>query len=338
MSSIAAPTCRWGILSTASIATKVRRAIGLSNTGQAQAVASRSFARAENWAREHGIERYYGDYQQLLDDPNIDAVYIGLPPSMHCEWTIKAAEAGKHVLCEKPLALNFNQAEQMAAACREHDVLLMDGVMWVHHERTSAMQQHISPHWLGEIKRVTSAFCFRMDEDRMADDIRLNAALGGGCLGDLGWYCARVSWWALSGAMPERVFATARWHQGVTYNLSALMWYDQGRMASFDCGFDLGMRQWVEVAGSERSLVCDDFVLPHSEKRARWWIHEPDGHSQQHVVDNCCQEAAMIEHFSWHVNNQMPNKHWIGEALLTQKICDALDRSARSERIIELEP
>lgn len=335
MSTIAAPTCRWGILSTANIAAKVRRAIGLSNTGQAQAVASRTLARAEAWAREQGIERCYGSYQELLDDPNLDAIYIALPTSMHHEWTIKAAEAGKHVLCEKPLAVNITQANEMAAACREHGVLLMDGVMWVHHERTSAMQNHISPYWLGDLRRVTSAFTFRMDPENK-DDIRLNADLGGGCLGDLGWYCVRASWWALGGAIPERVFAAARWKNGVTNNLSATMWFDGDRMASFDCGFDIAMRQWLEVAGTERSLVCDDFVLPSNEKRARWWIHEPDGQSQEHAVTNCCQEAAMIEHFSWHVNTRTPNPHWIGEALITQQICDALDLSAREGRVVEV--
>ncbi len=310
--------------------------MSLATNAEALAVASRSLDTARCWAYEHNVPRYYGSYQELLEDPEVDAIYIALPPTLHHQWTLRAAEAGKHVLCEKPLAVDGRQAEEMASACGEHRVLLMDGVMWVHHDRTAEMQQHLSPDSLGTIRRATAAFCFNFGPKVPMDNIRVRPELGGGCLGDLGWYCVRGIWWAFGGAIPERVFATARYFNSVTYNLSATMWFPGERMASFDCGFDIGMRQWIEVAGTERSLVCDDYVLPTSEHEARWWIHEPSGRSNKHMIANCVQEQRMIEHFSSHVLENTPNPHWVAEAVITQKICDALEQSARRETIVEI--
>ena len=140
MTTEAKPRIRWGILSTANIATKVARAIHLAEDADLIAVASRTKERAAAWGREHRVSTTYGTYDALLADDSLDAIYIPLPPSLHAEWTIKAAEHGKHVLCEKPLAANAAEAIAMADACRQNGVQLMDGVMWVHHDRTAAMK------------------------------------------------------------------------------------------------------------------------------------------------------------------------------------------------------
>jgi predicted dehydrogenase len=149
---------RFGILGTAHIATKVGRAIQEATGAELAAIASRDRTRAEAWIAEHTQTaggdrrptaflspehppRAFGSYEELLADSSIDAVYLPLPPSLHAEWTIKAAAHGKHVLCEKPLAINLTEARAMADACRAHGVQLMDGVMWVHHERTAGMQR-----------------------------------------------------------------------------------------------------------------------------------------------------------------------------------------------------
>src|SRR4051812_29759424 len=132
---------RWGIMGTARIADKVAPAIKAAAGSELWSVASRSAERAAIWAGQHGIPKSYGDYQALLDDDQVDAVYLPLPPALHAEWTRRCAQAGKHVLCEKPIAVSATQAEEMAAACREHNVQLMDATMWVHHPRTAEMQQ-----------------------------------------------------------------------------------------------------------------------------------------------------------------------------------------------------
>ena len=126
-------------------------------------VASRTEARATTWAKEHDVPTAYSTYDALLADESLDAIYIPLPPSLHAEWTIKAAEHGKHVLCEKPLAANTDEAIAMADACRQNGVQLMDGVMWVHHERTSGMKRKLTDGTLGRLRRMTAAFTFNWD-------------------------------------------------------------------------------------------------------------------------------------------------------------------------------
>ena len=153
-----------------------------------------------------------------MSAPDLDAIYIALPPSMHAQWTIKAAEQGRHVLCEKPLARNLAEAKQMVEACRQSGVQLMDGVMWAHHERTAAMKRHVTDGSLGKLRRVTSSFTFNWDTIP-EDNIRLSRELGGGALGDLGWYCVGAILWAFD-AMPTRVFAAGRYHRDVEINLS----------------------------------------------------------------------------------------------------------------------
>jgi len=225
----------------------------------------------------------------------------------------------------------------MAAAAREHQVQLMDGVMWVHHPRADAMKERLSDGTLGELRRVTSAFTFHYDE--IPDyDIRLDPQTAGGSLGDLGWYCCRAALWAFD-QLPDRVFATARMFRDVDINLSAILWYDQQRMASFDCGFDTELRKWFEVAGTKASLVCDDFLRPWDQRKPRFWIHDRNGLKGEHVVQTtgtATQEVLMIENFAEAVGRGELRDDWIDDALRTQTMCDALARSAQQEQVIEL--
>ncbi|MCH7990360.1 MAG: Gfo/Idh/MocA family oxidoreductase [Planctomycetes bacterium] len=327
-------TVRWGIMGTARIAEKIAAAIHKANGAELTAVASRSEQRAAAWAAEHGVTRSFGSYEELLDDPQLDAIYIPLPPSMHAEWTIKAAEKGKHVLCEKPLAMNADEARDMAAACRENNVQLMDGVMWVHHPRAVDMLKQIQDGTLGKLRRVTSAFTFNGDEIPVGD-FRFQRELGGGSMLDLGWYCVRVTLWAF-GDLPKRVFGTARYHNDVDLNFSAILFYDDDRMATFDSGFDVGMRKWVEVAGTEASLICDDFTKPWDESRPRFWIHDASGKNAEHVTATPIQEVCMIEDMCEIIRTGSLENRWPQEAINTQRVCDALDQSARKGEWVEV--
>ena len=327
---------RWGVLSTARIATKVCQAMHDAHGAEPVAVASRDLDRARRWAAEHGVGRALGSYEELLADPEVDAVYIGLPPSMHAEWTIRAARAGKHVLCEKPLAANLAEAEEMAAACRDNGVQLMDGTMWKHHARTAAMRGHIERGELGRPRRVTAAFTFHWDPLPM-EDIRLQPELAGGSLGDLGWYCVGASLWAF-GDLPERVWATARYVNGVDVNTSGLLWFSDERVASFDCGFDTASRRWFEIAGTEGSLVCDDFVAPNDAERPRYWSHGAGGENSEHVVPDALQETGMIERFSAIARSGELDPAWPAESLRVQLVCDALADSARRGEPVDLQP
>lgn len=325
-------TIRWGILGTALIAEKVAAAIRQVPGCELAAIASRSEDRAQQWAERHGVGRACGSYDALLADPAIDAVYIPLPPSMHAEWTLRAAEAGKHILCEKPFACDSSEAQAMIAETKRQGVRLMDGVMWVHHDRTRRMKERLEAGALGDLRRVTAAFSFAWDAVP-ADNIRVQKELGGGCLGDLGYYCLRAIWWTF-GELPERVFATARYRNDVEMNLSAMLWFSGQRMASFDCGFDTVMRQWFEIAGSTGSLVCDDFVLPKSNEKARFWNHDAAGAARELSVLDCVQEVRMIEHFAAAIGaGEDPG--FTDDALATMRMVDMVARSARESRIIE---
>jgi predicted dehydrogenase len=323
----------WGIIGTAGIADKVAKAIASANGARLAAVASRDRGRAEAWGAERGVPSAFGSYGALLDDESIDAVYIPLPPSMHMEWTVKAAEKGKHVLCEKPLALDLKQAGIMRDACRDNGVQLMDGVMWVHHLRADAMRQEIENGRLGELRRVSSAFTFSMAPER-TDNIRLQKELGGGCLGDLGYYSVRAILWAF-GAMPEAVYSSVRYYNGVDMNVSALLWFGDDRMAALDCGFDTYMRQWFEIVGTEGSIVCDDFVAPSGTEDARYWLHRNRA-AETVKGQPCAQEVRMIERFSTAIMAGEPRPTWAVEAVETTIVCDAIRRSWSVGKKVEL--
>jgi len=343
---------RWGILGTAKIASKVGRAIHDARGACVAAVASRNLERAQAWVAQHTVGNAppigplpflpagssvatYGSYLELLRDPQIDAVYIPLPPSLHCEWTCLAAEHGKHVLCEKPLAMSFSEAERMIDACQSADRQLMDGVMWLHHDRTLAMRSELSSGALGRLRRVTAAFTFNATEFG-AGNIRFQRDLGGGALGDIGWYCIGAVLWAF-GDLPEKVFATARFENDVDMNLSATLWFSGERMASFDCGFDTTWRKWMEIAGTTGSLVCDDFVNPWDIAKARFWVHDSQGKPTKHEFPGCVQEVRMIENFSEGIRSGTLNSSWPQAALDTQRVCDAIARAARTGEIVELD-
>lgn len=324
---------RWGIIGTASIADKIGKAIANADGARLIGIASRDIAKAEAWADERNVPARFGSYESILDDDNIDAVYIPLPPSMHMEWTINAAEKGKHVLCEKPLAMDVRQVEAMRDVCRHNEVLLMDGAMWVHHLRTTSMKKQLDNGALGTLRRVTAAFTFKMAADQ-SENIRLQRDLGGGSLGDLGYYPIRAILWAFE-ELPLAVFAAAREESGVDLNVSALLWFDDDRMAAFDCSFDTYSRQWFEIAGTEGSLVCDDFVVPAADEPARYWLHQKRM-AETKTVAVCRQEVLMIEAFSAAISAGERNQSWVEDALKTTVVCEALRRSWTTGQRIEL--
>ena len=318
---------RWGIMGTANIAKKVVRAIDLADGAKVTAVASRSKDRAAEWAKAHDVPKCYGSYDALLEDPDIDAVYIPLPPSMHAEWTVKAARAGKHVLCEKPLAPTAADASEMVEACRAAGVQLMDGVMWVHHVRACEIRNRLAAGEIGELRRVASAFTFNWGPEIPTDNIRARHDLGGGALGDLGYYCVRAVLWAFGG-VPERVFGTARRANDVDIEFSGLLLYSNDRTASIDCGFTMNGRMWVEVAGSDAAVSVEDFVVPVSEEESVYRIGSRHGQKSAYSVGPCVQEAEMIRTFSNIVQSGSIDPQPAIDALDTVRICDALRRSA----------
>lgn len=253
---------RFGILGCARI---VRRAIAAAfqQTPGAKlaALAGRNAATAAAWAAEFGIPKHYSSYEALIADPEIDAVYIPLPNELHLPWVERAAAAGKHILCEKPLALNVAEAERMRDACRKAGVTLMEAFMWRHHPRVVHARKMLADGNLGELRLVKMDFSFDIDRS----DWRLNAARGGGALFDLGCYGINIAR-TFAGAEPTEINARAKYFSpGVDSTLSMLLRFPHDVTALLDCSFECPARNRFEIVGTQGSLQFPEGVLPSSE-------------------------------------------------------------------------
>ena len=247
-------TVRWGIVSTADINRKVIPGAKASPKVELVGVASRAQDRAEQYASWWEIPRAYGSYEALLADADIDAVYISLPNTMHCEWSIKALEAGKHVLCEKPLS---RHPEEVAAAFDAADRagrLLSEAFMWRHNPQTTRLKELVDQGAIGELRLVRSTFSYGLYDE---SNIRLRTDVEGGALMDVG--CYTVSGSRFLAGEPERVFGEA-WYgpSGTDWVFAGTMRFPGDVVASFDCGTALPNRDELEAIGSEGSLFVDD--------------------------------------------------------------------------------
>jgi D-xylose 1-dehydrogenase (NADP+, D-xylono-1,5-lactone-forming) len=238
---------RWGIMGCARISRSglIPGILG-SRSGSLAALASRDQAVAQAWAHEFGIPRAYGSYQQLLNDPAIDAVYIPLPNELHKPWVIAAADAGKQVLCEKPLALDAKEARAMVDHCKHRGVILMEAFMWRHQERTRDVLERVVSGAIGELRLIRSSHSFPID----AGDWRLDPARGGGALWDVGCYgvsTARL----FAGEEPRACRALAHFGEtGVDLTLTALLEFSRGLIATIDCSFEQPRRGHYELVGT----------------------------------------------------------------------------------------
>lgn len=243
---------RWGILSTARIARKAMiPALKESALADVVAIASRDAEKAHINAAELGIPKAYGDYDALLADPEIDAVYNPLPNHLHKTWTIRAAEAGKHILCEKPLALNTDECQEMIAAATANGVQLMEAFMYRHHPRILATRAMLRDGVIGEVKTIESAFTFKLNDKT---NIRYQPEMGGGAVMDVGCYCINISR-LMAGREPVAVHARAHWAaSGVDDQLTGILDFGDGLIAHFDCAINQESRQRCIVGGSEGYL------------------------------------------------------------------------------------
>jgi D-xylose 1-dehydrogenase (NADP+, D-xylono-1,5-lactone-forming) len=249
-------TVAWGLLSTARINDRIIEAGRESDRADVMAVASRDAARAEAYAREHGIERSYGSYEALLADPDVEAVYISLPNSLHVEWTLHALEAGKHVLCEKPLSRHPDEVEQAFDRAEAAGLVLSEAFMWRHHPQAAKLVELVAGGAVGPLRLVRASFSFHL---AAGDDVRFDPGLDGGSLMDVGCYC--LSAIRLLAGEPERLVGQqVLGPSGVDVSFAAALALPDGRLGHFDCGFVLPARAELEVVGEAASLfVADPF-------------------------------------------------------------------------------
>ena len=245
---------KWGIISTADINRKVIPGAHASPKVNLVAVASRDQARADAYAREWEIPRAYGSYEQLLADPEIEAVYISLPNTLHCEWSINALDAGKHVLCEKPMSRHTHEVEEAFDAGERNDRFLSEAFMYRHNPQTKRLKELVASGAIGELRLIRSAFSYGLYDE---DNIRLRTDLEGGALMDVG--CYNVSGSRLLGGEPERVHGEA-WFgpSGTDWVFTATLRFPGDVIALFDCGTAMTERDELEAIGSEASLFLDN--------------------------------------------------------------------------------
>jgi predicted dehydrogenase len=317
---------RWGVLGTANIGRSVNPAIHASNNGTLVAVASRDAGKARAYAEKWSIPHHHASYDALLDDAEIDALYIPLPNGLHEEWSIRAAERGKHVLCEKPLALTAAECHEMQRAADANGVKLMEAFMYRFHPRTEKAIELAHSGALGTVRSIRSVFTFRL---MRPNDVRLDPALGGGALMDVGCYCVNISR-TVAGAEPVEVQAWATsGATGVDTQLSGMLRFESGLVAHFDCALDMERREFYDIGGTDACLTVDAAFAPGTGELAMVEQRAPR-EQRRHEFAAIDQYRLMVEHFADCALNNRPLRYTAAEAGANMMVIERLYRSARS--------
>ena len=347
---------RFGILGTAGIARQNWKAIFSSGNCAVTAVASRELERSRQFIAECQAETplktppaAFGSYAELLASQNVDAVYIPLPTGLRKEWVLRAAEAGKHVVCEKPCAVNSAELQEMISACRKNRVQFMDGVMFMHSPRLARVREVLDDgHRIGQVRHIASAFYFHGSGDFPRNNIRVDGRLEpAGCLGDLGWYCIRFALWTMKWELPHTVTgrllsqsAAGPGRAAAPTEFTGELVFDGNVSASFYCSFLAAQQQWVNVGGAKGSLRLPDFVHPFDSYEPAFEVNRneirvnesgvkcPPGVDAAIQGHPAAQDARMFRHFADQVFSGQLNDEWPMWARKTQQVLDACLESA----------
>ena len=331
---------KWGVLGNATIARKcVIPAIQKSRNGMVYALATRSPDAAEEVVTKNKIQKVYDTYAAVIADSAVDAVYIPLPNHMHRQWTLEALSAGKHVLCEKPLACNAFEAREMAAKAAASDLLLMEAFMYRFHPRSRRLKKMAAEGIIGKPCLVRSAFCYHMDNDifKTGGNARLKPDMGGGALLDVGCYSVSVARWFMA-AEPTTVQAQAVYHpDGVDVHLVGTLRFAEGQLAVLEASFISALQQTYTIVGSGGA-----FELPHDafipwEKNTVYIQRAKDeevGH--KHIVRGADQYHLMVEHFADAVLKRTSLVYSPRDSIANMRVLDALSEAARTGNAVGL--
>lgn len=322
---------RWGILSTANIGRRALvPALHNASNGALVAVASRDPGKAHAFADELQIPRAYGSYDDLLADPEIDAIYNPLPNDQHAYWSIRAAAAGKHVLCEKPLASDAAEAQEMVKAFKAHGVLLAEAFMYRFHPRTRRVRELVQSGAVGHVQQIGSAFTFRL---RTEENIRLEGKLAGGAIMDIGCYAVGVMRF-VTGEEPVAVNAFAHYNdRGADEMAVGTLVFPSGVLGHFDCGMRAQGGQWYDIRGSEgRIFIEDAFVAPKDKvTKIRYWHGDQHEEIEFAPVD---QYQLMAEDFADAILNNRPPLYPPEDGVEAMRLMDRLRESAQANRAL----
>ncbi len=321
---------RWGILSTANIGrAKVIPAIQNARNGQVVAVASRSLTKAQTFARALNIPTAYGSYEELIAAPDIDAIYNPLPNSEHAAWSIRCAEAGKPVLCEKPLARDAAEAQSIVDAFAARGILFAEAFMYRFHPQTRKVLALLAEGAVGAVQVIQAAFTFVISDE---NNIRLSKALAGGALMDVGCYCINVMR-LITGEEPDRAQAAARFGAAsrVDEQLAGVLEFPSGVLGHFDCGLRTYRTHGYEIRGTAGRIRVDvGFTMPANAKTTiNYW-----GADQRHrkiKVGRADHYRLMVEDFAAALLEGRPPRFLPQDAVQNMQVIDQLLASARAE-------
>ncbi len=323
---------RWGLLSTAHINRRVIPAIRASNSSELVAVASRDLDKAQAYASEWEIPQAYGSYEAMLTSDQVDAVYISLPNHLHAEWSIKAMEAGKHVLCEKPFAISLEGVDQMIATAEKTGMALAEAFMYRHHPQTKVVGEWVRGGRLGEITYLHAVFNFNgLDPD----NVRLAPDWGGGCLWDVGVYPLSLAQYVM-GDVPEWVIGDQQMGEsGVDVVFSGQLHYADGRVAQISSSFHTPFHTFAEIIGTEGRLTLHrPFV--QMDDGSHLTYTSPDDEVRQ--VEVLAKELYLgeIEDMNAAILDGQANYLTLAESRNHVRTVLALYESARTNQIVQL--
>jgi predicted dehydrogenase len=317
---------RWGILGAASIA--LRRfvpAVQASRNGEVIAVASRTLEKAQTFAGERNLPKAYGSYEELIADPDIDAIYNPLPNSEHAEWSIRCAEAGKPVLCEKPLARDAAEAQKMVDAFTARNILFAEGFMYRFHPQTVRVKEMVDSGAVGDLTSLSAAFTFHI---RSEDNIRLNKELAGGGLMDVGCYCVNVMR-LMTGEEPQLAAALAHdGNTGVDEQFAGALLFPSGAVGHFDCGIRTFRSHTYELRGTGgRILVERGFTMEATDSHIiRWWHGE---RYEEITTPPANHYTLMAEDFADALLEGRPPRYPAADAVANMRVLDQLRAAAQ---------
>ena len=320
---------KWGILSTARIGVaKVIPAIQNGNDCEVVAIASRSDEKARAAAAGLGIPKSYGSYEALLADPDIDAIYNPLPNHLHVPWSTRALEAGKHVLCEKPIGLSQADAARLVDAGAKHPELkLMEGFMYRHHPQWQRARQIVRDGAIGRLRTIQTAFSYH---NAAPDDVRNNPEIGGGGLMDIGCYAVSLS---------RFIFDTEPWRVsgiveidpdfGVDRLASAILDFGEGT-STFTCSMQLSPFQRVNIFGDRGRIEIEIPFNAPPDRPCRMWLQDAGGEIEEFVFEICNQYTIQAELFARAIIDDTAVPTPIGDAVANMRVIEAIKASAES--------
>ncbi|MEW4263258.1 Gfo/Idh/MocA family oxidoreductase [Priestia megaterium] len=326
---------RWGVLSTAQIAqNELLPAYIKAMNAEATAIAS-SNIKVKGISRKFRVPKMYDSYDKLLEDPDIDAVYIPLPNALHSHWVKKAAKKGKHVLCEKPAALTFKEAEEMIKICKENDVMFMEAFMYQFHPQHQRVREIIDSGEIGELKTMKASLSSYLENQD--GNIRMNGELGGGSLYDMGCYCIHAIQTLLR-SKPKKVFASmGKDHDGqVDIFVTGLMEFDNGMTAIFDAAMNRTVIDYYEIIGTKGSIQVPRAFAPQLfNGEALILIHTQNGKYREEKVFGD-QYKLQVEYFSRCILERKIPTYFAENTSYNMKVIDACFKSVEEGSFVDV--